>query len=502
MNNTRSLLSLSWQSFAYGVGSFSRKIVVYLTLPLLTRLMGQTEYGIVVIMMAFISLTDTLSDAGLPLATFRLYNEREDAKHRGSVLGSSLFLFVLYALAMVTGIWICAGWLSGWLLETPGNAGLIRIGAVLMLFLTLFSFGDIVYRIQVRPLVDSFANFLLVLAQSVLSLALVGLYARGAYGYWLGQLGGAVIAVLFMAVTLRTLKSLSISTRQMKGLIAYGLPMIPAALAVWALRVVDRPIILRFYTLQDVAIYDLGYKVGSLVATALAPFALAWPQFAFSHMRDEDAPYLYRDVLTAIAAVSTLLGLGIFAFRREIVLLFGGSSYLTAIDVVGWVIVGQIAWVLFPILSIGPRIRKKTGQVAWLTGLAALSNVALNFLLLPRFGIVGAAIATMLAYGMAALGAAVLGRFKYGLLLDYVRLAKLLMAGIVSTGWVVLVESNLGDSALAFVLKVLSLPLMMALLLVSGFIRFGQAKDIAKVTLEEIYQRRPRKQFTEQESGK
>ena len=85
----RSLLSLSGQTVAYGVGFYSKQIAVYLTLPLLTSLMTQEEYGIVSIVTSFYLVLNTLTNIGLPLATFRLYNDSDEEDHQQNILGSS-----------------------------------------------------------------------------------------------------------------------------------------------------------------------------------------------------------------------------------------------------------------------------------------------------------------------------------------------------------------------------------------------------------------------------
>ncbi len=496
-SRTDSLLSLSGQSLAYGIGQFGRGAVAYLALPVLTRVLGQADYGIVAVMVAFISFTDVLSDGGLPAATMRLYNDSQDAEHRARVLGSSLLLFMLYALAMAAGVWIFAGPLAAWLLAEPGHAGLLRLGAVLMVVLTAISFGQIMYRLQVRPLTNSASDILLVLTQSGLALGLVALYGLGVSGYWWGQLAGAVLAFLFVVFTLRHSLHFSISGAQIKGLALYALPMIPAAMSVWALRLIDRPIILHFYTLQDVGVYELGYKIAGLVALAIAPFNAAWPQFAFSRMNDREAPHVFRDTLTGMAAVCVTLALGIFAVRRELVLIFGSARYLGAMGVISWVVVGQVALALVSILGIGPRISKRTTKVALVAGISAVANIALNFLLLPHFGIVGAAMATMLAYALQAVLSYIVGRSEYYFPIDYVRLVKLFAAAGISAAYVLFLERAVGLSGLALPARLMSVPLFIALLFASGFMRPNQLRDILKRAVVMILQRKKGPNYAE-----
>jgi O-antigen/teichoic acid export membrane protein len=486
---TESVLALSWQSIGYGIGQLGRGLVVYLTLPLLTRLVGPAEYGAIAVLTAFMTFTDVLSDAGLPSATFRLFHDSHDAGLQRRVLGSSLLLFFLYAVVVAAAVYYFAGNLAGWLAASARYAELFRIAALLMVLLTLVSFGEILYRIQVRPLADSLAILFMSIAQNGLALALVAFYGLGVYGYWWGQLIGAALTVLLMAITLRRSLHFSLSWEKMRGLTLFALPMIPATISMWALRLADRPIILHFYGLPEAGIYDLGYKVGSLLMLAVAPFGMAWQPFAFSHMRDQDAPLLFRDVLTGMAAVCTFMGLSIFALRRELVLLFGSVEYIEAVNVVGWVVLGQIALGLYFVLSIGPRITKRTSLIAAATIAGATVNVVLNFWLLPVLGIVGAAIATTVGYALLAVLSYLLGQREFHFPLDYGRLVKLVIVAAIGVVYVFWVESAFGTSVLSLILRALVIPLFVLMLFASKFIALDQFREAMSFVQQRLLRR-------------
>ena len=123
------------------------------------------EFGVISVMLAFWTFADMVSSAGLPAATFRLYNESDDENVRGQTLGSSLFLFTLYASLIAIVVWLLSTPLSEWLLGVDDYANVVRIVAVVLVLSTLIYYGFILLRINVRPLASSIHNILQVSAQ-------------------------------------------------------------------------------------------------------------------------------------------------------------------------------------------------------------------------------------------------------------------------------------------------------------------------------------------------
>ncbi len=263
------------------------------------------------------------------------------------------------------------------------------------------------------------------------ALILVYFYNLGATGYLGGLLLGEVVGLLLLGFLTRSIISLQVSKNSMATLLRYGLPLLPAALSMWALRLADRALIGAYTGLEQLAIYEIGYKMGLLVSLAIAPFSAAWPPFAFSVMRKPNAQNIYRDALTYLVILSLFVALGIMAFKTVILDLLAPTSYGPALKVVGWVIMAQVFAAGYLVLSIGPKISKRTGDLTIVAVIAAVVNLLLNLVWIPRMGIQGAAIATTIGYGLLAVGSYIIGQRSYSFPLDWRRLYKIgLAAGI------------------------------------------------------------------------
>lgn len=474
---TGTLIALSWQSVAYGLGIFGRQIAMYLALPLFTNHMPQTEFGAVAVTTAFLSFINTLSNAGLPASTFRLYNDSEEPEHQRQTLGSAQVLIAGYALLAGLLMSVAATPLAQWLLDDSNYAPVIHMVAVVLFIESLINYGQIVLRLQVRPFASSMQSLFQIMLQLSVAVVLVRNYNLGIYGYWLGFLAGGLVALLVMLWLVRGALEWHISTRYLQDMLVYGLPLIPATISMWALRLVDRALISSIAGLNEVAVYEIGYKIGAIVLLVLGPFNRAWPPFAFSSMKKQNARQIYQNSLTYVTAGCTFVALGVIAFRTDMVQFMAPPSYAHAVSVVPWVAIAIIAWGMYPILSIGLKIAKRTTYIAAVAISAASVNIIFNLLLIPHIGIRGAAIATLVGYVTLAGGAYAAGQHFYSFPIDWPRLGKLVLAGGLTILAIIQLERfdvTVWDGRILRATVLLIFPL---LLMVTNFFTLSQCRE-------------------------
>ena len=152
-SSARSILSLSWQSVAYGIGVVGSQVIVYLMLPLLTHYMSREDYGAVSVITALYAFLNTLTNAGLPSATFRFYNDNPSDESQRLTLGASLLLFFLFAAIPALGIVAFPKPISVLLLGSTQFAVALQLAAGFLILDTMNFFGTIIRRHVVRPLV-------------------------------------------------------------------------------------------------------------------------------------------------------------------------------------------------------------------------------------------------------------------------------------------------------------------------------------------------------------
>jgi O-antigen/teichoic acid export membrane protein len=179
----------------------------------------------------------------------------------------------------------------------------------------------------------------------------------------------------------------------------FGLPLVPSALALWAINFIDRIFIAQYKGQSEVGVYSVAVRISSAIVFLMMAFRLAWPAFAYSIEDEDEAKRTYGYVLTYLLFVFSWLAVALGLLAPWIVrLLTGRAEFHEGARVVPLTAFAVTALGGYIVVSIGIGRARKT-QFNWVvTGVAAVIDVALNFALVPSFGMIGAAIAGASAY--------------------------------------------------------------------------------------------------------
>jgi O-antigen/teichoic acid export membrane protein len=139
-------------------------------------------------------------------------------------------------------------------------------------------------------------------------------------------------------------------------------------------------------------------RISTALLLVLIALRTAWPAFAYSIKSDDEAKSTYAFVLTYVMYACCWLSVTLSLLAPWIVRLLTTPKFYRASEVVPLLVFGATSFIAFNVMSIGIGRAKKT-QFNWvITGGAALVNVGLNFVLIPPYGMIGAAVSTLVAY--------------------------------------------------------------------------------------------------------
>ena len=426
---------------AYQASSVLSAVLALVTLPLYTRALTRSDFGIAETLLTFIILASILLRFGLGEAFVRFYFQTaEEDRGRLARTTTATVLLVTTAAALLAAL--LAGPLSELLLGFE-DAGLMRIAVLGLWSFTNLEIAYALLRVEERRrayLVASLCNVLLTVA---LTVTLVVALDGGARGYLAGNYVASAVVLLGLWWLLRG----RIGLRPEMGLgplLAFGVPTVPADATVFALNVVDRAYILRAQSAAAAGLFALSVKLATAVILAVRGFQLAWPPLAYSITDDRDARLFYATVTTwyvvvtgYVVAVLTLLG-------RWVVRLLAAPEYFPAHEALPWVALGWAMYGLFLVLvTIGGRVGVTTRTFP-----AALAGVAVNVVVLVALvgplGIAGAGIALVAAYTVMLVVLHLLTRGLFAVPFQWRRLAHAfaLLAGVAVAGELLLAQSG------------------------------------------------------------
>jgi O-antigen/teichoic acid export membrane protein len=326
------------------------------------------------------------------------------------------------------------------------------------------------------------------LLTAVLSIVFVAVWHYGALGSVLGNLVTAAVFFVVLYAYLRKHLAWEFSWKIARESLVFGLPDVPVRVSRWALKLADRLILQRFLPLSVVGLYSVGYSLGSmpfeLIASSTAIAILPFFYRTATEESEHDSKALFAIVAAYDAALLGFLGLGTVLFAREAILLFTTSRYLEAESIVPYVVWASVCEALSFVPARGIYLMKRTAALPVLYVAPAAINIGLNFVLVPRYGMIGAAWATLLAYPVMLAWTLWLAQRVYPIPYDYVRIAKplVLAVGLSLLTNVVTTESMV----LAIMLKTLLLAAFPALLLVSGFVTRDERRALGRLAYQPV----------------
>jgi len=388
---------LSKESFVYGLSAAAAKLIGLVLVPLYTRSLSQSDFGVLELLITGTGILSALLILGLDNATALSFYNTEDEQERGAI--ASAFLYFELALTFtVSGVlFLLAGPMASLLLGDPAYTVYVQLAVVIVPFATLVTMFLDIARLVRKPsryVAISVGN--LILTACLVLLAVI-VFRLGIEGILAATLAGSALFSLVGWLLTRPSYGKVFSMGILRRLLLLGLPVVPATMAYWVINFSNRWFLFHIDSSEQVAILALATRLSAPVVLIVTAFQIAWVPFSLSIARESAAEGVYARTLAYFLALtfSTLLLLTLFA--GPLVDLFATSAYLPATQVLALVGMSSIASGAYYIVATGVNLSGKTIHLGWTAVVAALASIALNLLLIPTLGVVGAAVAGLIA---------------------------------------------------------------------------------------------------------
>ena len=426
------LKGLVGQSFWYSLGGILSRVAAFLLIPLYTRYLSTADYGIIGVTAMVASLVAFVAAVGLPDAVMRLYVDAESSKRAQQVFITTVFVFqLMFGALLVAFLALFGEQLFGFLFSSvPFSPYILLAIGIGYLTSVIAVVPQPLFRIRRQPI-----RFVILSAIMLsLNVALTVYFVVGRKEGALGSLKGAFVATLLMSIvyvlSIRKDFGWHFSRSQLKRALIFGLPLVPQAISFWLLGLSDRAILAANTSLGDVGIYTLAYQFALVLQVINLSVDAAWRAFVFravgSSTQSKWIPRLSTYYILGLAFVAW----GIAVFGVDAIALVTPQSYHGASQVLPWLTLAMFMIVFYQVWSGTVLASKKTGGLAVITFVAALLNVGLNLYLVPRFGMMAAAVNAVIGYAALAAGAYFLARRVYPIPYEYSRWLRVIIVAV------------------------------------------------------------------------
>ena len=416
----------------YGSGDVAIQALNFLLLPLYVQYLSKADYGVLALLASVEATVKLFFRWGVDGAFMRFWYDCEDDRVRQR-LSSTLFFFLLGANGLLLILSLVASpFLSRRLLQSEGNTLALQL-VLLNTFAIGFTFIPFhVLRIQGRA--REFSGLTIARSASTLVLRLILVVGAG-----LGVLGVVVADIVVTAVLLIVMLRWFIpllrpmfSRAVLRESLAFGLPRIPHGFAMQVMAVGDRFVMTRYLSVQDIGVYSMGVSFGLIEKIVLGAFEYAWAPFYYATAREPDAARVFATVATYGIAILALMTSGLSAIGADLLDVVTHGQYVSASGVVMWTAIGVFFYGIYLLTSIGLNITSRTAYYPLTTTVGAALNIGLNFFLIPRFGIIGAAWANGAAYAVQAGLAFHFSQRFYPIRHEYGRIGRVVIAALLA----------------------------------------------------------------------
>ncbi len=464
---------------AYQVADVVSKFIAVLLLPVYTRYIAPSGYGVVELLANGVILVSIVVRFGMIEAFLRYYFVDEDPERRDALVRRAAAFLLIATTVVSLVLAVFAAPLSrvvlGYRDPTTFRVAVLGLWAFTNLEL---AYGILRVDERLRAYaIASLCNVLLTVAASVVLVVALG---KGARGLLLGNYGASTIILLAVWFSLRhRLRPRRAQASQMASLLRFGLPTVPAEASVYALSIVDRYYIFHHRSPAMAGLYSIAVKLAGAVAFIVRAFQYAWPPLAYSVSDDAEAARLYGLVTTYYVLVSGWVVAGLALEGRWVLRLLAAPAYFGAYQALPWVALGWAMyglWVVFLVVAGRAQVTTRNFPAA-IAGLAV--NVVLLVVLVPAWGLAGAGIALCGAYIVMLTIMHVLTRHAFPVEFEWLRLAHLVavMGGMAAAGELLLPTSG----AVGFVSRGAVFVAIVPVLLATGFAHAAelrQARDL------------------------
>lgn len=385
--------------FAYGFINVLNKVVPLLLLPVVTRLLPDTSaFGIFDMFNVIVGFASPLAILGLYDAMFREFFEKDDIQYKYNVTTTTQRIILLTSIFISFILILFSKPFSILFFNTNAYSDIVIYAAIALIFSANMSPIQAPTRMLnkrkifvISGLVQSGGYYLIAILLIHLGLSYYGLiYAN--------IITSALLIIFFWIQNKRFFLEGKFDKKIAKELFKIGLPLVPTFLIYWIYNSMDRIMITNFLGTSELGIYAIGAKIAHISQLIYMAFAGGWQYFAFSTMKDEDQVDLTSRVFEYLGIISFAFFLLILPFNQLIFNLLFEGDYTKGSIVFPYLFLSPLLLMLFQVAGNQFLVVKKSYLSTISLSIGAGLNVLLNYFLIPKIGIVGAAMATLIGY--------------------------------------------------------------------------------------------------------
>lgn len=381
--------SLAENTAIFAVCNFTSKLLVFFMLPFYTSVLSKEEFGTADLITTIVGLLYPVLTLSIADGCMRYALDKNvDTKKVFSigvlvtVLGAVVLLLALPILSQIR-------FLKGYLLVFV----CLFFSNIFHHLFSLFSRG--IQKVRLVGIAGVISSFTVVGC----NILFLFVFHFGAQGYVWSIVISNVISILILFFGGKMFCYLTIPNDKvlLKEMLGYSLPLMPNSLSWWINHSANRYILNYFCGVADVGLYSAASKMPSMIDTFRGVFIQAWQLSSITELENKDSAAFFKGMYQTYHTFIILLTGFLIIFSQVIGGILYSDEFLDAWRITPLLFVGVMFGSLIAYFSPTYLAQRKTKILFFSTFLGAVLTIALNFVLIPYWGIMGTAITSVIS---------------------------------------------------------------------------------------------------------
>ncbi len=400
--------SLSAFTTWYSIGNFFIRSISFILLPLYSNILSTSEFGNYSLLISLYAMVSVLYQAGMQNSLTKFYLGSENPQHRKIVFSSVINFVAILGLLLILLSLVFSKGISNIILGTSEYSKIITLVFTALFFETMSYF--FLHLLKTKELVKQVVITSCISALINLSMNIFFVYylRMSIEGIFISQLISSFVLVLLLLPSVLPEIQISIDKSLLKKMFIFSLPFLIGGIFSSAVDVSDRFILNIFTNKDEVGIYSLSYKIAMLMNVFVISFRTAWIPRALNVYRAENHSEVFGNMFKKLISVSSVILISVTLFSPYLfqIKLFNvfilNKNYEAGLIILPFILLGYLFSGLGAFYSLFPFVSSKSYYFLYSDLIAFIVNLILNFILIPMVGMIGAAVATTLAFFASA----------------------------------------------------------------------------------------------------
>ncbi len=381
----------------FSIGPIAGAMISFITIPVTSHLVSADQFGLTNMYTLATNIITLIVILGIDQAFVRQYNETKDKK---KLLLNSLLIPLIATIIIGIILIIFKKEVSYLLFENDSLIVPIILLALSMPLFIIERFMLLSIRMQEKAFEYSAWNIISKVLNLIFVMLFLLFYKRNfesiVYANILSQ---SMVSILLMIMFRRNIEISikNIDKQLMTSLIKFGLPLVPATIIGWGLNSMDSIFLRTMSTYTELGYYTVSLKVSNVLGLLQTSFATFWSPMAFKWKANHEKREKFQLVMDGVGFVMSIVLMLILLLKDLIPIVFG-KDYNHVVYIIPFLLFYPIFYTMSETTVMGIYFSKKTGYNIVVSILSIIVNLFLNFLLVPRYEAIGAAIATGISY--------------------------------------------------------------------------------------------------------